>query len=191
MLVTEQNGVTVIPQPTPLTRLNYFDGKFLRASDLTIEQLYLRRLMDLSNQAGGAGVAFGYSLSLAANGNHLNLVSRPGHRSGGARPAVAAAVLRRRAGADRTIAAGEETPPAAAAKNGSFADCTVVVAESPPGTVVQAAGDLYLIVIGFAEALCGQEDVFGKLCESACATSTDRPFLVEGLVIRAVPLALR
>src|SRR4051794_10152845 len=73
VLVTQQNGVTVIPQPTPLTRLNYFDGKFLRASDLSAEQLYLRRLIDLSNQAGGPGVAYGYNLSLAAGGDLLNI----------------------------------------------------------------------------------------------------------------------
>ena len=73
VLVTQQNGVTVIPQPTPLTRLNYFDGKFLRASDLSAEQLYLRRLVDLSNQAGGPGVAYGYNLSLTACGDTLNL----------------------------------------------------------------------------------------------------------------------
>ena len=65
--------MTVIPQPTPLTRLNYFDGKFLRASDLSAEQLYLRRLVDLSNQAGGPGVAHGYNLSLAAGGDTLNV----------------------------------------------------------------------------------------------------------------------
>ena len=34
VLVGAQNGVTLIPSPTPLTRLNYFDGKFLRAEDL-------------------------------------------------------------------------------------------------------------------------------------------------------------
>ena len=73
VLVTQQNGVTVIPQPTPLTRLNYFDGKFLRASDLSAEQLYLRRLVDLSNQAGAPGVAHGFNLSLAASGDILNL----------------------------------------------------------------------------------------------------------------------
>ena len=52
-------------------------------------------------------------------------------------------------------------------------------------------GDLYLITIGFAEALCGQEDVFGRLCEEACTTSTDRPYLVEGVILRAVPLQLQ
>jgi hypothetical protein len=83
----------------------------------------------------------------------------------------------------------QSTPAAASINNGGFADCTAV-AEAPPGSVVQA-GNLYLITIGFAEALCGEEDVFGKLCEEACATSTDRPFLVEGVVLRAIPLQLQ
>ena len=73
VLVTSESGVTVIPQPTPLTRLNYFDGKFLRASDLKAEQLYLRHLVQLSNQAGGAGVVHGYDLTLASGGESLNL----------------------------------------------------------------------------------------------------------------------
>src|SRR4051812_18242652 len=72
VLVNHQNGVTIIPHPTPLTRLHYFDGKFLKAADLDKEQTYLRRLVELSNQAGGSGVAHGYNLSLAG-GDALNL----------------------------------------------------------------------------------------------------------------------
>ena len=53
-------GIHVIPVPTPLTRLNYFDGKFLRADDLRTEQDYLRRLTWISNQGLGSGVVFGY-----------------------------------------------------------------------------------------------------------------------------------
>ena len=56
VLVGAGRGVSLIPQPTPLTRLNYFDGKFLRADDLAREQAYLRGLVHLSNRAGGSGV---------------------------------------------------------------------------------------------------------------------------------------
>src|SRR4051812_41833251 len=73
ILVGNQNGVALIPRPTPLTRLHYFDGKFLRASDLTAEQTYLRSLVELSNQAGGPGVAYGYNLTLASSGDTLNM----------------------------------------------------------------------------------------------------------------------
>src|SRR5260370_8117595 len=61
-----QNGLTIILPGSPLTRLNYFDGKFLRAVDLQTEQAYLRTLVELSNQAGGPGVAHGLSASLAS-----------------------------------------------------------------------------------------------------------------------------
>lgn len=189
VLVTQQNGVTVIPQPTPLTRLNYFDGKFLRASDLSAEQLYLRRLVDLSNQAGGPGVAHGYNLSLAAGGDTLNL------GPGLAIDPQGRVLLLPQAfsiGVQELIEKSRQLQSSVAAASGSkgqFADCTVV-AETPPPGVVQA-GNLYLITIGFAEALCGTEDVFGKLCEEACATSTDRPYLVEGVVLRAIPLQLQ
>src|SRR5450631_3888268 len=61
---TSQNGETIIPSGSPLTRLNYFDGKFLRASDLQTEQAYLCTLVAFSNQAGGPGVANGFSAQL-------------------------------------------------------------------------------------------------------------------------------
>jgi hypothetical protein len=63
VLTTSQNGYTVIPSGTPLARLNYFDGKFLRAEDLRSEQLYLRNLVRLSNKSGGHGVADGFSVT--------------------------------------------------------------------------------------------------------------------------------
>jgi hypothetical protein len=188
VLVTQQNGVTVIPQPTPLTRLNYFDGKFLRASDLSAEQLYLRRLVQLSNQAGGPGVAYGYNLSLAAGGDTLNVgpglaIDPQGHVL--LLPEAISIGVQELIDGSRRLKRATATP----SKDGNFAECTVVK-ETPPGGLVQA-GNLYLITIGFAEALCGQEDVFGKLCEEACVTSTDRPYLVEGVVLRAVPLQLQ
>src|SRR4026208_1342015 len=72
VLATIQNGITVIPEATVLTRLNYFDGKFLRADDLRVEQQYLRRLVELSNQTDGPGVAHGFDLSLGT-GDALNV----------------------------------------------------------------------------------------------------------------------
>src|SRR5687767_15135460 len=59
------SGKAVIPNATPLTRLNYFDGKFLRADDLNTEQRYLRQLIAYSNQPGGPGVAYGFDVSRA------------------------------------------------------------------------------------------------------------------------------
>lgn len=189
VLVGNQNGVTVIPQPTPLTRLNYFDGKFLRASDLSAEQLYLRRLVDISNQAGGPGVVHGYNLSLAADGDNLNLGPGLAIDPQGRvllLPEALSIGIQELIDKSRQLKISPSTAPVG---NGNFDDCTVVV-ETLPDSVVQA-GNLYLITIAFTEALCGQEDVFGKLCEEACATSTDRPYLVEGIILRAIPLQLQ
>jgi hypothetical protein len=76
VLVGTERGITLIPRPTPLTRLNYFDGKFLRADDLTREQRYLRSLVELSNQAGGPGVVHGFDTTLGDRRASLEL--RPG-----------------------------------------------------------------------------------------------------------------
>ena len=73
--------------------------------------------------------------------------------------------------------------------DGGFGPCQLSTAA--PEVNPLAASDLFVITISQAEALCGEEDVFGNLCEEACVTSTDRPFVVEGLTVRAVPLALQ
>src|SRR5581483_2198888 len=56
----------VIAPGTPLTRLNYYDGKFLRADDLDVEQNYFRELPWFSNVAGGSGVVYGYDVRQSA-----------------------------------------------------------------------------------------------------------------------------
>lgn len=188
VLVGNQNGVTVIPTPTPLTRLNYFDGKFLRADDLNTEQAYLRRLVELSNQASGPGVAHGFNVSL---GKGDALLLSPGLAVD---PAGRVLLLP----TETTLSVQELieksrpltllAPKAAASTATGFTECTVT-SETVPTTVSQGS-NLYVLTIAHAEALCGTEDVYGKLCEEACLTSTDRPYRLEGLVVRAVPLAL-
>src|SRR5882672_10177636 len=64
LVVDDTGGVTLIDPSTPLKRLNYFDGKFLRASDFDVEQGYLRQLVALSNQGLGSGVVYGYDTTL-------------------------------------------------------------------------------------------------------------------------------
>ena len=44
----QRSGMSIIPTSTPLTRLNYFDGKFLRADDMRLDQNYGRHLVALS-----------------------------------------------------------------------------------------------------------------------------------------------
>ena len=186
VLVSKQNGIVIIPAATPLTRLNYFDGKFLRASDLKAEQDYLRKLVRLSNQAGGYGVAHGFDVTLAggdtieigaglaidAEGRVLLL---PQGRSIGVQELIdKSRDLQRLFGKTSVLRAG------------AFETCELV-SETPPVNPQQPS-NLYVIVVSAAEALCGEEDVYGKLCEEACATSTDRPFAVEGVIVRAIPL---
>jgi hypothetical protein len=187
VLPGRQSGVTVIPDSTPLTRLNYFDGKFLRADDLRAEQIYQRRLVQLSNQAGPLSIAYGYDLSLASGGDLLqvsaglaiapdgSVLFLPADTSTGVQDLI-----------DKSAQIFQSpTPPAG---SGTFQDCTTVTV--PPVTTA-SAGTLFLITLSAAEALCGAEDVFGKLCEEACVTSTDRPYVVEGIVLRAIPLLLK
>lgn len=188
--INTATGIVLIPRPTELTRLNYYDGKFLRASDLTAEQQYLRNLVALSNRAGGSGVVHGFDVRKTGTGtltitsglaidpqgrvlwlpydapvNVLELIerSREGAADGGGRPAPG----------------GE-----------SFGGCaTEGVTATPPVNGVLNT-DLYVITACWAEALCGESDVYGRLCEDACISSTDRPFRLEGVVLRALPLTL-
>ena len=189
VLVSQQNGVVVIPEATPLTRLNYFDGKFLRASDLKAEQDYLRQLVRQSNQAGGAGVAYGYDVTLGG-GDTLEI------GAGLAIDPQGRVLLLPRETTiniqeliDKSRALQNFLPASKVQREGGFELCEL--SSETPAVNPLAASNLFVITISHAEALCGEEDVFGKLCEEACVTSTDRPFVVEGLVVRAIPLALQ
>jgi len=189
LVVGETGGVTLIDPSTPLKRLNYFDGKFLRAGDFDLEQRYLRELVALSNQGLGAGVVYGFDTVLAS-GDTIQvgpgLAIDPSGR-----------VLLMQASATQSIQALIDAsrkipqPPPQAGGNagpGDFSDCIEVAA--PPPTTVVPISDIYVIAICSAEALCGQADVYGRLCEEACVTSTDRPYRLDGIVLRAIPLQL-
>lgn len=187
VLVTAENGVSRIPQPTPLKRLHYFDGKFLRAEDLTVEQQYMRALVHLSNQAGGTGVVHGLDTTLSGDDLRIGpgMAIDPAGRillvPGGDYHFDLDDLIER--SARRVV-----PPKYRFLGPGSFEDC-MVVNEAPAARPV-AGTSFYVITVGHAEALCGQEDVYGKICEEACVTSTDRPYRLEGIVVRAVPLVL-
>src|SRR5260370_19897433 len=70
----------------------------------------------------------------------------------------------------------------------AFAVC--VPAASDWGGTQGSPSTLYLLAIAHAEAFCGEEDVYGKLCQEACITSADRPYIIEGIVVRLLPLIL-
>ena len=181
-----QNGVKIIASGSPLTRLNYFDGKLLRAADLSAEQTYLRTLVELSNQSGGPGVAYGYSVSLTSANQFLlssGLAIDPKGRLLLMTDSQTISIPDLLA---TKVSALASSPRSAAGP--SFADCAEPTTDD--GTLLKPS-DLYLLVIAYAETLCGEEDVYGKLCQEACVTSTDRPYAVEGIVVQLIPWALK
>jgi hypothetical protein len=187
VLLPHAAGIALIPKPTALTRLNYFDGKFLRASDLTAEQQYHLELQRLATRAGGNGVVHGFDL-LPLAGDQLELGAglaidpegRVLHMPMDA--AVQIEELIRKSSGSVTVQAG------GTAGSAVFTLCeTAAVTDA---TVSIAGTSLYVLGLSHAEALCGTEDVFGKPCESACASGTERPLRLEGVVLRALPLRL-
>ena len=186
VLATPGQGITLIPADTPLTRLNYFDGKFLRADDLLAEQRYLRGLVALSNQAGGAGIVHGLDVALDG-GDQLSL--SPGLAIDPQGRVLLLPALQRLSVA-LLVERSRTTVGAAAASAGGvgqFAPCEVAVADAPAPLPGRSG---YLVLLSHAEALCGEEDVVGMLCADACAGSTQRPWRIEGVRLRLAPLAL-
>jgi len=185
------NGQTVVNASSPLTRLNYFDGKFLRADDLQREQQYLRQLVQFSNQGLGAGIVYGLDTALDRQGR-LSIGEGLAMDSNGRTLLVgsnATLDIASLIDVSRRTTTRTKTNGKTIIGNADFADCTDVTT-APSDTVGPASG-LYVICIGHAESLCGTEDVYGRLCEDACVTATDRPYIVEGVVVRALPLTLR
>jgi hypothetical protein len=187
VVVGSASGIALIEPKTPLTRLNYFDGKFLRAADLDIEQRYLRRLVAVSNQGLGGGVVYGFD-TILATGDRLQI--GPGFAVDSAGDVMLMSQAATLGIQDLIEASRKHATPAPGTTSGSatFADCATVSAPAT-GTLLPVS-DLYVIAICPAEALCGEEAVYGKLCEEACITSSNRPYRLEGVIVRAIPLQL-
>jgi hypothetical protein len=182
-LAFEPAGYEQIPASTVLTRLNYYDGKFLRADSLRIEQDYLRRLAELGARAGGSGLVYGFDVALGT-GEQLTIGGGLGFDAAGRvlyLPNAFEVALQKLI--DRT----RQAVPQAFASSGSagFEICEPDSATpTPSGT---SGAEFFLITIAHAEDACGEEDVFGKLCDDGCATETDRAYVLEGVIVRAVP----
>ena len=189
VLIGDQGGRTLIYTGTPLTRLNYFDGKFLRAQDMSLEQTYLRRLNAQSNIGGGPGVVDGMTASLVTGTDSIQV--DPGLAIDGL-----GQVLYLPQGATVGIqdlidrSGMRQSTQMAMITSGSadFAQCVVQSDTQPQATPVSAQA--YILLAGWAQALCGNENVYGQLCEDACSGTTERPFLVEGVVLWLRPLPL-
>lgn len=189
VVLNQPGGIALIPKPTALTRLNYYDGKFLRAADMQAEQQYGIRLQQFTAQAGGAGVVHGFELA-TLGGDRLRLAAGLAIDNEGRvlfTPQEAAVdieeLIRRSRTQTSVVAAG------GGAGGDVFTLCQTV-SDTPTATPL-AGVSLYVVGIGRAEALCGQEDVYGKLCEEACVSGTERPWRLDGIVLRALPLVLR
>lgn len=186
VLDTVPGGRAFVPAATPLTRLNYYDGKFLRAADLDLEQRAHRALVAFSNQAGGPGVVRGFDVTAAA-GAALRLSPGLAIDADGRvlfLPDPVEAPV-----ADLVTAAEQVVVPAGGTAGSGFGPCEVATAG--PSVPVVGGLQLYVVCIGHVDGLCGNEEVFGRLCDDACVTATDRPYRLDGVVLSLHPLVLQ
>ncbi|MFV0260688.1 MAG: hypothetical protein ACK5PP_19810 [Acidimicrobiales bacterium] len=186
VLTGRLDGVGVVPTRTPLTRLNYFDGRFLRAEDLQLDQAYGRALATQINRANGTGVVHGFEVSTAGGtitiggGLAVTANGRVVHLPAETPPLdVADVIAASRGGSGPTVGPGPST---------GFEPCDLV--EAIPDAAVAAVADAWVITVGPAEAACGDEDVYGQLCQDACVTDSERSYLLDAVAVRMEPLEL-
>lgn len=187
-LLGTSEGLTIIDPATALTRLWYFDGRFLRAEGFRLDQEYVRSLVALSNRAVGTGVVHGLDVDLL--GDRLRVEGGLGLAPSGRVVHLASTtdlgigeLIARSTGALQKTSLGASVPP-------DFGPC-------PPDTDADADAPVahrtfYVLTAASAEALCGEEERFGQLCGDACSADVDRSVAVEGVRFRArrVTLAL-
>ena len=175
------DGRAFIETASPLNRLHYFDGRFLRADDLAHEQAYHRLRVQLANQAGGWGVVHG--LDFEVEGDQITVLPGMGVTAAGEFVMAVGEVSARVA---ELLAVAQPAPTTGSA---GFEPCVSGQTTSSTTTV----GDglvVYELTVGPIDALCGNEPVHGKLCESACVSDSRHSSIVEGLVMRLRPIAL-
>src|SRR6266516_5952924 len=164
-------GLTVIPTSTPLTRLNFFDGKFLRADDLRLDQDYGRLLVSLAVRGGGSGIVHGFELEGGSTGGDELIL-----RAGLALTASGQVIF---LPGDVTLALtallaksgqGSFDPSVGPPGSSAFGPCAAD--SGTPPDVALTPQPAYVITIAGDEALCGEEERFGELCSDACLTWT-------------------
>lgn len=189
------SGHTIVEQDSSLRRLHYFDGKFLRAPDLLLEQQALLNQVRLANRAGGAGIVHGFDCRLAGDDNlsvGAGLAFDPEGRALALHQDIQVAIdeliEKSRAPFFAERPASFDAKKAAGRKSADFDDC--VIRREAPEVGVAESSDLYIISLHHTEAYCGEEEVYGRLCSEACTTSTNRSYIIEGIEVRATPLEL-
>jgi hypothetical protein len=177
------DGIAYIESASPLTRLHYFDGKFLKADALSQEQEYHRTRVRLSNQAGGWGVVNG--LGIALSGAELLV-------DGGLAITPAGNFVMNVAGVkvdlNELLKVAEPGPVDG---NDDFQPCVQGTPKNTPNGTTASGLQFYEITVGPIDTLCGNEPVYGKLCESACVSDSRHPYWREGMVLRLRPISLK
>ncbi len=176
------DGVNVVQGGTPLKFVNYFDGMLMRAETMKLEQQGMFNLSQLSNQAVGHGVVWGFDSVLGndglevGSGMAINSDGRIVYLPNGIELSVDELINKSSEAGSRLAERGSD----------AFADCEV---QEPGDSVTVIEGtQYYVITVDNLRALCGEDDVYGRLCEEACITATDRPYQLNGVVIRAEAL---
>lgn len=184
-------GQVVIDKSSPLTRLNYFDGKFLRAPDLQLEQAALLSQMRLASQAAGGGLIHGFNCVLSG-GDNISISSGLAYDWQG-RALVLSQNINVPIGElianSKVSATNAKSKVSSGVLKAEFGDCEILKSDLNEDDIL-SADETYLIVLSHIEAYCGEEDVYGKLCSEACISSTQRTHIVEGIQITAIPLNL-
>jgi hypothetical protein len=190
-LSEDTQGKVVIDKSSTLTRLNYFDGKFLRAPDLQLEQAALLSQMRLASQAAGGGVIHGFNCVLSG-GDNISISAGLAYDWQG-RALVLSQTIEVPIGElianSKTATSSGQNKAGSGIVNSEFTDCEIQTQDINEGDIL-STDETYLIVLSHIEAYCGEEDVYGKLCSEACISSTQRTHIVEGIQITAIPLNL-
>ena len=181
-------GLSAVDPATILSRLWWFDGRFLRAEGFRLDQDYVRALAALSHQATGTGVVHGFDVSRPATGDSLRITGGLALAPSGRVVFLPREVQLRIA---ELIARSEGTLDPGAAPEPGVTDFRRCSSDAAPGPdVTLASRPLFVLTVAGIEALCGEEERFGQLCSDACATETDRSTVVEGVVFRLRELTL-
>src|SRR5262249_30799694 len=151
-------------------------GLFLNADKLGLEQAYVMQLAQLANQAGGSGIVYGFDTTISMAGDQITLgpgfaidpQGRPLLLQNQIQPIPIQTIL---------DSAAQVTQQQQIQQAGTFGQCDFAQM-APPG---DTSGDVryWILYLAHAEAACGNEPVFGKLCEEACITTNDRPYFRE------------
>jgi len=184
VLIEDTDGYSVVPGGTPLRFVNYFDGMLMRAELMKQQHLGISARDQLANQAGGHGVVWGFDTALGGGvlrlgaGMAIDTAGRLAYLPGEINIPVTDLINRSRDGSanGKSVLHPED----------AFAECRLAASPAPV-TVIDGI-QYYVITVSEVQALCGDEDVYGRLCEEACITASDRPWLINGVVVRAEPL---